>query len=390
VSPEKRKNKKMKKQLTIIIGAVRTKALRVAGLAGLLAVAVSLPAAERSRYKVTDLGTLPGLADSYEWQGCLNNQGHVAAYANDAANPNAFVGDASFLWKGPGDIGLLPALPGATDTVAFGLNDQDQAVGASGGAVFSDADAVLWDRGVVHDLGTLPGDSGSDAYVINKQGVIAGDSYGPANYNAVVWDRSRRIHRLPDLPGWNWSEAVCINDLGQIAGWCGPDANGDYVAALWQKVDAIPIYLARLTGGGWGEPVSINNRGQVVGGVSPDPGPNWLPALWQDGSLIELAVFGTDPYALALQINNQGQIVGFSGQSLTDLTTAHPLLWENGEMIDLQTQIPADSGWLLEQAGSINDRGQIAAFGWHNGELHACLLTPREGCDGNDDDGGQH
>ena len=145
----------------------------------------------------------------------------------------------------------------------------------------------------------------------------------------------------------------------------------------------------QMTGGGWEEPISINNRGQVVGTILPDSGQNWLPALWQDGNLIELAVFGTDRYALAYQINNQGQIVGFSGQSLIDCTTAHPLLWENGTMITLQTQIPADSGWLLEQAASMNDRGQIAAFGWHNGEIHPCLLTPREGWEC-DDDGGQH
>src|ERR1035438_998830 len=55
VSPEKRKNNKMKMQSTIKISAVGTKAFRLAGLAGLLAVAGSLPAAERSRYEVTDL-----------------------------------------------------------------------------------------------------------------------------------------------------------------------------------------------------------------------------------------------------------------------------------------------------------------------------------------------
>jgi len=121
----------------------------------------------------------------------------------------------------------------------------------------------------------------------------------------------------------------------------------------------------------------------------PDSGQNWLPALWQDGSLIELAVFDIDPYGLAEKINNQGQIVGFSGQSGSDCITAHPLLWENGTMIDLQTQIPADWGWVLEQALCINDRGQIGGFGWHNGQLRAYLLTPREGseCDA---DGGQH
>jgi probable HAF family extracellular repeat protein len=391
VSPEKRKNKKMKMQLTIKIGAVGTKALRLAGLTGLLAVAVSLPATAQSRYKVTDLGTLPGLADSYEAENCVNNQGHVAVYANNAANDNAFAGDVSFLWKGPGEITILPGLPGATDTLPIGLNDQDQVVGDSGAAAFSDAHGFLWDRGVMHDLGTLPGDTGSDAQFINNHGFIAGDSYSAnGSYRAVVWESSRRIHLLPSLPNWGFSEAVCINDLGQSCGEAGPDANGDYPAVLWQNENAVPISLAKPSGGGSAIGDSINNRGQIVGNFAFESSANSLPCLWQDedGSLIELGVYGDDPQGVAYQVNNQGQIAGFSGQGLADVTTAHSLLWENGTMIDLQTQIPADSGWVLEQALCINDRGQIGGFGWHNGQLRAYLLTPREGseCDA---DGGQ-
>jgi probable HAF family extracellular repeat protein len=93
----------------------------------------------------------------YLWQQVVNNKGHVAAYGNNAANQNAFVGDASFLWREAGDVEALPGLPGATDTIAFGINDRDEVVGASGAAVFSNAHAVLWENGFAHDLGTLPG-----------------------------------------------------------------------------------------------------------------------------------------------------------------------------------------------------------------------------------------
>jgi probable HAF family extracellular repeat protein len=392
VSPEKRKNNKMRMQFTIKIGAVRTKAFSLASLGGLLAVAVSLPAAAQSRYKITDLGALRGLADSYEAENCVNNRGHVAAYANNAANDNAFAGDVSFLWKGPGEITILPGLPGATDTVPIGLNDQDQVVGDSGAATFSNSHGFLWDRGVMHDLGTLPGDTGSDAQFINNHGFIAGDSYNAnGSILAVVWDSSRRIHLLPNLPNGSLSVAVCINDLGQLCGEAGPDANGDYPAVLWQNENAVPISLAKPSGGGSAIADSVNNRGQIVGNFSFDSSADFLPCLWQDenGSLIELEVYGDDPQGVAYQVNNQGQIAGFSGQGLADVTTAHSLLWENGTMIDLQTQVPADSGWLLEQALCINDRGQIGGFGWHNGQIRAYLLTPAEGCDG-DVEGGQH
>ena len=364
-------------QSTIKIGAIRTKAFRLAGLAGLLAVTVSLPAAEKSRYRVTDLGTLPGLADSYEAENCVNNQGHVAVYANNAADDNAFAGDVSFLWKGPGEITVLPGLPGATDTLPLGLNDQDQVVGDSGAAAFSDAHGFLWDRGVMHDLGTWPGDTGSDAEFINNQGFIAGDSYDAGGtYRAVVWDSSRRIHLLTSLPDWNYSAAYCINNLGQICGQAGPAPDGFYPGVVWQNENAAPIYLAQPPGGGYGTPFGINDRGQVVGGMYITA-VLAVPVLWQEGSIIELAVFGTDPEGTAYQVNNRGQIIGFSGQSTSDVTTAHSLLWQNGKMIDLQTQIPADSSWLLEQALCINDRGQIGGFGWHNGQLRAYLLTPR-------------
>ena len=58
-------------------------------------------------------------------------------------------------------------------------------------------------------------------------------------------------------------------------------------------------------------------------------------------------------------------------------------------MINLQTQIPADSGWVLQQAISINNRGQIGGIGLHNGQIRGYLLTPAEGPDGDHAGGGQ-
>ena len=53
------------------------------------------------------------------------------------------------------------------------------------------------------------------------------------------------------------------------------------------------------------------------------------------------------------------------------------MLWEDGEPRDLNGLIPADSGWTLENALDINDRGQIVGMGQLGGEQHAFLLTPR-------------
>jgi probable HAF family extracellular repeat protein len=45
-------------------------------------------------------------------------------------------------------------------------------------------------------------------------------------------------------------------------------------------------------------------------------------------------------------------------------------------MTDLNSLIPAGSGWVLDGATAVNDAGQIAGYGTINGAAHAFLLTP--------------
>jgi len=53
-------------------------------------------------------------------------------------------------------------------------------------------------------------------------------------------------------------------------------------------------------------------------------------------------------------------------------------LWDSaGGIFDLNSLIPADSGWELLLASAINDAGQIVGAGLFNGKTHAFLLTPQ-------------
>ena len=45
-------------------------------------------------------------------------------------------------------------------------------------------------------------------------------------------------------------------------------------------------------------------------------------------------------------------------------------------MTDLNTRLPAGSGWVLEAATAINDAGEIVGWGRHNGVRHAYRLLP--------------
>ena len=49
----------------------------------------------------------------------------------------------------------------------------------------------------------------------------------------------------------------------------------------------------------------------------------------------------------------------------------------SGQITDLNSLIPAGSGWVLNRATGINDAGQIVGSGTINGVLHVFLLTPQ-------------
>ena len=78
-------------------------------------------------------------------------------------------------------------------------------------------------------------------------------------------------------------------------------------------------------------------------------------------------------------INDSGQVVGSS--SITGDAVSHAFIYTEGVMYDLNTLIPAGSGWIqLTEATAINRDGQIAGYGTVNsGELRAFRLDPVPG-----------
>ena len=211
---------------------MKTNKTWLAMLAAVAALIAVQTIGAQSRYTVTDLGTLPGLENSYVWQQTLNNRGHVAAYANNEADPNALFGASPYLWKGPGDYDLLPGFPDFN--VATGLNNRDQVVGMSGPDPDGKFCAVLWERGMLHNLGTLPGDSGSEAFLINNAGMVVGDSYSwngeILSMSAVYWNHGK-IFPLPPLNDGTVSVAYGVNDRGRIVGQSGDWEHSH--AVLW-------------------------------------------------------------------------------------------------------------------------------------------------------------
>jgi probable HAF family extracellular repeat protein len=76
--------------------------------------------------------------------------------------------------------------------------------------------------------------------------------------------------------------------------------------------------------------------------------------------------------SFAAGINGEGQVVGYAD---TIGGALDAFLYSGGIMTDLNSLLPANSGWRLESASAINDSGQIVGYGINpEGQTHAFLL----------------
>jgi glutaconate CoA-transferase subunit B len=331
---------------------------------------------------ITDLGILPDKTATVVFgTHTVNNAGDVAGYCNLGDITTGLFADfyqenVPFIWTSHDGIQMLPLLDGLANATAWTLNDRQQVVGFAGNSE-GDTHAVLWDRGTVRDLGTLPDDNSSHADGINNRGQIVGVSdlvEGDATTRSrpVLWEKGR-AHALP-LGDYPSGRATQINDKGQIIGFvtsaADPDDLFQALPALWDKGGL--TVLAPLPGS-YGSAWDINDKGQVVGFAGAADGTSH-GFIWEKGVMRDPGTRGGSFTAL-WAVNNKGQAVGES----TDADEVdHAILVENGVINDLNNMIRADLGWVLLFADGINERGQIAGTGLLNGEVRSFLLTPTQ------------
>jgi len=126
-------------------------------------------------------------------------------------------------------IRALRPYRGDKDSAATEINDRGQVVGISGicdQAVgrFTAKHAVMWDDGRTIDLGNLGGVAWNTPMAINRHGVVVGfadlpgDTSGTPNPVAFIWTRQHGMQSLGTLPGDTNSEAYGINDEGVVVG----------------------------------------------------------------------------------------------------------------------------------------------------------------------------
>jgi len=121
--------------------------------------------------------------------------------------------------------------------------------------------------------------------------------------------------------------------------------------------------------------VAINEDGLVVGSANKADGTTHA-FLFDDGNMRDLGTLGGNN-SDAFGINEHARIVG-RAQFATDDPRTHAFFLGRCQMIDLNSSIPSDSGWVLQEARAINEDGEIVGIGQHQGQTHSFLLVPKD------------
>jgi len=174
---------------------------------------------------------------------------------------------------------------------------------------------------------------------------------------------------VPTDLGGNNSKARNVNESGEVV---GDSTAADFYTHGFRWTSGAMTDLGSLYPN-HSYARGINSSGHVVGTSLESVTVNSSRShafLWIDGTLTELGGLGGSGTG-ASAINDLDEIVG---GALTPGNEPRAVLWRNGAILDLNTVIPAGSGWQLQAATGINNRGQIAGFGYLAGLQRAFLL----------------
>lgn len=363
-------------------GEVRMKNTRLTRIIAMtflaVAMTVSLAAQEKAKpdhhqyhhYQLIDPGTLGGpnsYNESNPPESIINARGAAAGFADTSVPdpfgaPNCFNADCfvshAFVWQ-RGVLTDLGTLPGGYSSFASAINTRGEVVG---GAENSQIDpltgapetiAVLWKKGIIN-LGTLGGNQ-SVANGLNDRGQVAGASLNAipdpfaniplCNGCGTFAQTFLFASAATQSHAFRWTEAGGMQDLGTLG---GPDSSAGFV----------------------------NQRGQIAGesftSFTPNPStgvPSVDPFFWENGKMVDIGTLG-GTYGVPNWMNNRGQVVG--GSNIAGDQLGDAFLWEKERGIkDLGTLPGGATGGAY--AGSINDAGDIVGGSGGQSFFHAVL-----------------
>lgn len=303
------------------------------------------------RYSVVPLAARDGtllFADD------LNDKGAVVGHIfNDNTATNEVI-----LWKDGRYVRLGDRiLTGALETTAIAVNNRTQIVGKVTGPDFNTEDYLLARRDVTYLVGPF-----TSPQEINDHGVIAGTTSSDGLDHGAVWRNGETV-LLPMAPGDVSASTADINNNGTVVGR-GVTAESGLEALVWfapytsaPTIIPLPPNADRSQGA-----LGVNNREQVIFVADDVDALVTRSYLWSaDGPLQELQPLAGLAHSVALDINTDGLIVGYSAEQEGP---APATVWRGGEVCALEDLVKTPPGLEGQWAEGfrVNERGEILAL----------------------------
>src|SRR5579862_6285453 len=310
------------------------------------------------RYRVIDIGTLPGHHVSQA--NGINNAGQIVGVSQTETNSEGFenpkaMRQRAVLWQN-GKLIDLRTPAGFPYSYGSSINNKGEILGTfSPDLTGAHLTIVIWKNGKTQRI-NLPNQKSEGLTLFNDQDDIVGNDKPGGELSSP---RAFLIHQgklvvLSPLRSGDSAGATAVANAksGQMPLIIGISGTTPIV---WRdgKPQALPTPL-------YGQAQAINDAGVIVGEcLSSRKGPAH-PCFWRNGALHDVASTPTENGS-AMAVNNHLQIVGFFLPAKS--TPLRASLWEHGHQINLNDCIPPGSGWVLTQASGINDRGEIIGDG---------------------------
>lgn len=238
-------------------------------------------------------------------------------------------------------------------TYARDVNDLGLAVGYQGPT------PAIWDQGTGQAAAQWSTDGG-ELFAINASGDYAG--FGEAEDSTMIPMAFCRLngvdYDIASLLNLTVSKASDISDTGFVVGVAGESSPGTGFRFHDGQARLLP---SLAPGRSQDMALAVNDMGIVVGrsGLT-------AAAIWTDEDTVQPLWYSFGAYSNANDINNANQVVGYRG--------ATPVIWEEGQLVDINSLIEDGTGLTLTIPLRINDEGQILSYAEAPGSSDRALV----------------
>jgi uncharacterized membrane protein len=317
------------------------------------------------RYQVLDLGSAIGGATGFD----VNEWRAVAGQRFTGPFPTG--SNHAVVWQPDGSVVDLTPSTNTQYAEATSINNAGVVVG---NLVTKDAAPEGGFRWAADTFQLLPSLFQHEAAHIDERGCIAGFAHTPQfHFAPTLWAPALSYAQYPSLGGVD-ARAADRNGWGDLAGWSElTPTSYESHPVLWRN--GVALDLGPLPGHTDAEAYALDVYGAAVGRSGPflqERAVMWTPS----GAQVDLGDLGHAPRSMARDMNDRGEIVGWSWRADGRVGVA----WFDGKIHDLNACVDPAAGWRISDALGINERGDITGSAQvASGPSHAILLVRADG-----------